>query len=111
MSSLYLLLECEATDCIWHLGVIRVVTMCRTAKPDGLYDRLTRLLSSFWSFCPLLVISGQAAFVLLCLGIFTGQEAGLVVSSFSLLIRTGELVLGILDSEGREWRVEKREQS
>ena len=113
MSSLYLLLECEATDCIWHAGVIRVVTMCRTSSRMGcIYGRLTRLLSSFWSFCPLLVISGQAAFVLLCHRDLHRTGSGCCrYHSFSLLIRTGELVLGILDSEGREWRVEKRAES
>lgn len=113
VSSLYLLLECEATDCIWHAGVIRVVTMCRTSSWMGcIYGRLTRLPSSFWSFCPLLVISGRAAFVLLWHRDLHRTGSGRCrYHSLSLLIRTGQLVLGILDSEGREWRLEKRAES
>ena len=41
-------------------------------------------------------------------GIFAGQEADVVKYHWLfLMIRTGELVLGILDGEVREWWVEK----
>ena len=109
MSSLSLLLECEATDCVWHTGVIGIVTMCPTSSWTGcIYGRLIRILSSFWSFCPLLVICGQAAFVFLCHRDLHRTGSGCCrYHWFSLLIRTGELMLGILDSEGRDWWVEK----
>ena len=108
VSSLSLLLECEATDCIWHTGVIGIVTMCLTPSWTGcIYGRLIRLLSSFWSFCPLLVSVGKQHLCSSVTGIFTGQEAdvvGIIGSPYWLGLESLCLVFWIVREESGGWK-------